>query len=158
MSEISTICTESGIWQPIMFNCIFDPLAINLKDGGNIGGWVTFGEDGNMNLGTIATIGVLATLILLVLVVVIIFFTHRRLNDENPQRKISRSSTNQLIADVANGLAAHIEGPVPAGSRIQDHDDQDIDGLSGTLMLNSTPATPLHIQQMQHGGQHHHHN
>ena len=30
-------------------------------------GWVTFGEDGNMNLGTIATIGVLATLILLVL-------------------------------------------------------------------------------------------
>ena len=41
-------------------------------------GWVTFGEDGHMNLGTIATIGVLATLILLVLVVVIIFFTHRR--------------------------------------------------------------------------------
>ena len=33
-----------------------------------------------------------------------------RLNDENGPRKVSRSSTNQLIADVANGLAAHIEG------------------------------------------------
>ena len=41
-------------------------------------GWVTFGDNGALNLGTIATIGVLATLILLVLVVVIIFFTHRR--------------------------------------------------------------------------------
>ena len=33
-----------------------------------------------------------------------------RLHDENGPRKVSRSSTNQLIADVANGLAAHIEG------------------------------------------------
>ncbi len=32
---------------------------------------------------------------------------------ESPQRKVSRSSTNQLIADVANGLAAHIDGPDP---------------------------------------------
>ena len=78
VTEIATICTESGIWQPVSFKCIFDPLAINLKEPGDLGGWVTFGENGNMNLGTIATIGVLATLILLVLVVVIIFFTHRR--------------------------------------------------------------------------------
>ena len=35
-----------------------------------------------------------------------------RLNDENGPRKVSRSSTNQLIADVANGLAAHIEGKI----------------------------------------------
>ena len=35
-----------------------------------------------------------------------------RLNDENGPRKVSRSSTNQLIADVANGLAAHIEGEI----------------------------------------------
>ena len=40
----------------------------------------------------------------------IFFFYLSRLNDENGPRKVSRSSTNQLIADVANGLAAHIEG------------------------------------------------
>jgi hypothetical protein len=38
----------------------------------------------------------------------VMFFS--RLHDENGPRKVSRSSTNQLIADVANGLAAHIEG------------------------------------------------
>ena len=37
-------------------------------------------------------------------------FVSDRLHDENGPRKVSRSSTNQLIADVANGLAAHIEG------------------------------------------------
>jgi hypothetical protein len=31
VTEIATICTESGIWQPIAFNCVFDPLAVNLK-------------------------------------------------------------------------------------------------------------------------------
>ena len=38
LTEIATICTESGIWQPISFNCVFDPLAINLKKSGSIGG------------------------------------------------------------------------------------------------------------------------
>ncbi len=32
-----------------------------------------------MNWGTIATIGVLATLVFLVIVIIIVFFTHRRL-------------------------------------------------------------------------------
>ena len=36
--------------------------------------------------------------------------------------------------------------------------EEEIDGLSGTLVLNSTPVTPLHIQQMQPSGQHQHHN
>ena len=90
------------------FNSKYD-IGLNHVNFCGSAGWVTLGDKG-LNLGTIATIGVLATLILLVLVVVIIFFTHRRLNDENPTRKVSRSSTNQLIADVANGLAAHIEG------------------------------------------------
>ena len=38
LTEIATICTESGIWQPIAFTCVFDPLAINLKKPGDIGG------------------------------------------------------------------------------------------------------------------------
>ena len=37
-SEISTFCTESGLWQPLAFSCIFDPLAVNLKQGSKIFG------------------------------------------------------------------------------------------------------------------------
>jgi hypothetical protein len=37
-----------------------------------------------------------------------VLFSFRK--TEGSERKISRSSTNQLIADVANGLAAHFEG------------------------------------------------
>lgn len=66
-----------------------------------------------MNTGTLVTIGVLAALVIIVIVIVVAFFSHRRLAEESQLRKISRSSTNQLIADVANGLAAHIEGPDP---------------------------------------------
>ena len=32
------MCTESGIWQPVQFNCIFDPLAISLEEGGLLEG------------------------------------------------------------------------------------------------------------------------
>ena len=45
------------------------------------------------------------------IIVIHVYFPYR-LNDENGPRKVSRSSTNQLIADVANGLAAHIEGEI----------------------------------------------
>jgi hypothetical protein len=38
----------------------------------------------------------------------LVLFSFRK--TEGSERKISRSSTNQLIADVANGLAAHFEG------------------------------------------------
>ena len=37
LSEIIVICTESGIWQPISFQCVFDPTAVNLKDGASFG-------------------------------------------------------------------------------------------------------------------------
>ena len=70
----SIAITPLFLWFFYLLNEI--SIILNLKF--KMTGWVTFGEDGNMNLGTIATIGVLATLILLVLVVVIIFFTHRR--------------------------------------------------------------------------------
>ena len=76
-------------------------------------GWAAFGEDGAMNTGTLVTLGALGALVFLVVVIVIAFFSHRRMSDEAQSRKVSRSSTNQLIADVANGLAAHIEGPDP---------------------------------------------
>ena len=31
------MCSDQGIWQPVNFECIFDPLAVNLKDGANYG-------------------------------------------------------------------------------------------------------------------------
>ena len=37
LTEIKVICTESGIWQPISFQCVFDPTAVNLKDAPSFG-------------------------------------------------------------------------------------------------------------------------
>jgi hypothetical protein len=38
LTEVTTQCTESGLWQQIDFTCLFDPLAVNLKQGTNIFG------------------------------------------------------------------------------------------------------------------------
>ena len=71
-----------------------------------------------MKIGTIITIGALAFLILVVVVIVVIFFWQRHslpldVSSNPVSPKISRSSTNQLIADVAKGLASHFDGPEP---------------------------------------------
>ena len=48
------------------------------------------------------------------MILIVAFFTQRKFStSEDSTPKISRSSTNQLIADVANGLVAHIDGPEP---------------------------------------------
>ncbi len=33
LSELSTMCKESGLWQQVVFSCVFDPMAVNLKQG-----------------------------------------------------------------------------------------------------------------------------
>ena len=103
-------------------------------------GWAAFGEDGAMNTGTLVTLGALGTLVFLVVIIVIAFFSHRRMSDETQSRKVSRSSTNQLIADVANGLAAHIEGPDP------DPDPGPSSSSGGTPIVVATesPCSPFH--------------
>ena len=71
--------------------------------------------------GTLITLSVLGTLVFIVILLIVVFFTQRKFvanDDAHPGTpKISRSSTNQLIADVANGLVAHMESPK--------HQDQD---------------------------------
>ena len=37
VSHVTASCSESGIWQPIDFECAFDPLAVNLKEPANFG-------------------------------------------------------------------------------------------------------------------------
>lgn len=38
LTEVTSQCTESGLWQQIDFTCHFDPLAVNLKQGTKIFG------------------------------------------------------------------------------------------------------------------------
>ena len=69
-----------------------------------------------MKIGTFITIGALGALVLLVVVIVVIFFWQRHgspldASSSPVSPKISRSSTNQLIADVAKGLASHFDSP-----------------------------------------------
>ena len=52
-----------------------------------------------MNISTIITIGILSALIVLSLIMVIIIISHRKTSEEESTRKISQSSTNQLIYD-----------------------------------------------------------
>ena len=66
----------------------------------------------------------LGTLVLVVVLLIVAFFTQRKfvpssgsdIHDAHSTPHMSRSSTNQLIADVANGLVAHIEGPHPTAA------------------------------------------
>ena len=32
-TRVNSMCTENGLWQPVSFVCVFDPLAISLEDG-----------------------------------------------------------------------------------------------------------------------------
>lgn len=78
--------------------------------------------DGGGSAGTLITLSVLGTLVLVVVLLIVAFFTQRKFvlspdtHDAHSTPHMSRSSTNQLIADVANGLVAHIEGPHPIAS------------------------------------------
>ena len=104
-------------------------------------GWAAFGEDGTMNTGTVVTLGALGALGFLVFIIIIGFFSHRRImSDESQSRKVSRSSTNQLIANVANGLAAHIDGPDPGpgGSAIG------TPTMMAAAATSSSPCSPFH--------------
>ena len=61
------------------------------------------------------------------------------MNDENGPRKVSRSSTNQLIADVANGLAAHIEGKIFISRIEEDYTLQNIITYNCNVKLPKIP-------------------
>jgi len=116
--QTMAMCSDQGIWQPVNFECIFDPLAVNLKDGANYDWTTAFEDNGSMKIGTFITIGALGALVLLVVVIVVIFFWQRHgspldASSSPVSPKISRSSTNQLIADVAKGLASHFDSPEP---------------------------------------------
>ncbi|XP_071750190.1 uncharacterized protein [Lepeophtheirus salmonis] len=118
VTHVSSFCSENGIWNPVSFACVYDPVgSLNLKKARSLGEWANMGlgftsNDGSVNVGTIAIISVLSILIILVIIVVVIFFTHRR-SEEEASRKVSRSSTNQLIADA-----------VAAASVVQNNGDQ----------------------------------
>ena len=78
------MCTESGIWEHVGLDCVFDPLAISLEDGSAgslLDGWKSIGGgggDGVTNASMIATIAVLATLVVLAGILVVVFFTHKK--------------------------------------------------------------------------------
>ena len=38
LTSMTSQCTESGLWQQLDFTCLFDPLAVNLKQGTKIFG------------------------------------------------------------------------------------------------------------------------
>ncbi len=103
--QVTSMCTESGIWQPVDMDCVFDPLAISLEDGAGslLEGWKSLGGgDGPnaINASVIATIAVLATLVVLSLLLVVVFFTHKRMTRENcANRKVSQTSADQLIEE-----------------------------------------------------------
>lgn len=90
-------CLSDGTWSMVSLTCMFNPDAIttNAEKGRSLD-W----DDGiAMNISTIITIGVLSALIVLSLIIVIIIISHRKTTSEENARKISRSSTNQLIYD-----------------------------------------------------------
>ena len=74
-------------------------------------------------------------------------FTHfyRRLSDETQSRKVSRSSTNQLIADVANGLAAHIDGPDPPNLPLGGHSSLHMGGQNGGTCSSMSSGSPMAV-------------
>jgi len=43
-------CTEFGLWQQLDFTCLFDPLAVNLKQGTKIFGGETFEKMNEMHI------------------------------------------------------------------------------------------------------------
>ena len=73
---------------------MFDPGAVSTSNKG--GRSLDWEAGSHMNISTMITIGVLSALLVLSLIVVIIIISHKKTSGENA-RKISRSSTNQLI-------------------------------------------------------------
>ena len=98
---VISVCLEDGSWSPVTLTCMFDPVAAsrNVKHGRSL-----YWEDsGQMNTGTMVTIGVLSALIVLSLIITIIVISHRKAAAAANSRKISRDSTNQLIHDQLGG-------------------------------------------------------
>jgi len=96
-TAVFSSCLPDGTWSLVTFTCMYDPRAVSKS---NIGGLSLDWEAGSqMNISTMITIGVLSALIVLSLIVVIIVISHRKTSAVESARKISRSSTNQLIYD-----------------------------------------------------------
>ena len=99
-TDLFMTCGLDGRWSQPPINCQFDPTAVsyNSKKGRSLD-WNVANNSSEINIGTIATIGILASLVLLAIIIFTIIISHRRLRSETNLRKISRSSTNQLIPD-----------------------------------------------------------
>ena len=90
-------CLSDGSWSLVSLTCMYDKEAMgNIAGAGASFNWE---DSSQMNISTIIIIGVLSALIVLSLIIVIIITSHRRATSEENTRKISRSSTNQLLYD-----------------------------------------------------------
>ena len=90
-------CLSDGTWSLVSLTCIFNPEAVPKNEGK--GRSLNWEDSSHMNISTIITIGILSALIVLSLIMVIIIVSHRKTSEEESTRKISKSSTNQLIYD-----------------------------------------------------------
>ena len=90
-------CLTDGTWSVVSLTCMFNPDA--RPKHVDTGHSYNSGDNNPMNISTIITIGILSALIVLSLIIVIIIISHRKTAEEESTRKISQSSTNQLIYD-----------------------------------------------------------
>ena len=90
-------CLSDGSWSLVSLTCMYDKEAMGNTAGA--GASFNWEDSSQMNISTIIIIGVLSALIVLSLIIVIIIISHRRATSDENTRKISRSSTNQLLYD-----------------------------------------------------------
>jgi len=99
VTHVYSSCMSNGNWSSVSLTCMFDPLAASrqIKKGRSL--YWNSDQGHGINITTIITIGVLSALIVLSLIITIIVVSHRKASSATNARKISRSSTNQLIHD-----------------------------------------------------------
>jgi len=96
-TTVFSSCLPDGTWSLVTFTCMFDPLSVSRSNKEGLS--LDWDAGGQMNISTMIIIGVLSALLVLSLIVVIIIISHRKTSSPENSRKISRSSTNELIYD-----------------------------------------------------------